>query len=73
VNVKEFDDGDRAAQERFKKFSSVDRFEADLSAGDVLYTPPGWWHEVDSLSEGISITVPFSMRQNSPVPPNFVS
>jgi len=31
---------------------------ADLDAGDILYTPPGWWHHVTSVTKSLSVLVP---------------
>ena len=29
------------------------------SPGDVLYTPPGWWHHVTSKTPSVSVLAPF--------------
>ena len=47
-----------------KMYPSVDEarwYRADLHPGDVLYTPPGWWHHVTSLEESVSVLLPFDM------------
>jgi len=35
-----------------------------LEPGDVLYTPPGWWHLVTTMQEGpsVSVLVPFDVQ-----------
>lgn len=40
-------------------YSYANWMVADLNAGDILYTPPGWWHIVFSESSSVSILVPF--------------
>ncbi|KAK9680186.1 hypothetical protein K7432_016013 [Basidiobolus ranarum] len=46
---------------RFPKITQADIYIVDLKPGDVLYTPPGYWHEVTSLTNSISVTVPWDM------------
>lgn len=36
--------------------SKLPRYEFELSAGDMLYIPPAWWHWVYSCSASISVT-----------------
>ena len=36
-------------------------FIAELGPGDVLYTPPGWWHQVVSEDSCVSVLLPFDM------------
>ena len=38
------------------------RFEADVSAGDVMFVPSLWWHQVENLSPTISLTANFADR-----------
>ncbi|ORX94059.1 Clavaminate synthase-like protein [Basidiobolus meristosporus CBS 931.73] len=46
---------------RFPKITDADIYIVDLEPGDVLYTPPGCWHEVTSMTNSISVTVPWDM------------
>jgi lysine-specific demethylase 8 len=39
----------------FPKFQSARRLECIVQAGDLLFLPAYWWHQVYSLDEGISI------------------
>ncbi|KAG0347745.1 hypothetical protein BGZ54_004831, partial [Gamsiella multidivaricata] len=47
--------------ERWPKIKYTDPWVIDLEPGDALYTPPGFWHEVTSVDNSISITVPWDM------------
>ncbi|KAG0320228.1 hypothetical protein BGZ99_004651 [Dissophora globulifera] len=50
--------------ERWPKVKNTDPWVVDLEPGDALYTPPGFWHEVTSVDNSISITVPWDMDVN---------
>jgi hypothetical protein len=52
-------EGDVAERKRFPNISEVTWCIAELNPGDVLYTPPGWWHHVTSVDASISVLVPF--------------
>ncbi len=43
--------------ERFKLVRKVEYLEVILEPGDLLYIPPLWFHEVESLSVSISVNV----------------
>ncbi|KAF8981427.1 hypothetical protein BGZ46_002854 [Entomortierella lignicola] len=47
--------------ERWPKVRNADPWVIDLEPGDALYTPPGFWHEVTSVDNSISVTVPWDM------------
>ncbi len=40
---------------RFPRLREVETFVADLSPGDVIYIPRGWWHHVRTLDLSISV------------------
>ncbi|MCY0988039.1 cupin-like domain-containing protein [Nannocystis sp. ILAH1] len=40
--------------ERFPRFRGVPVIETIVERGDVLFTPPRWWHHVESLTPSIS-------------------
>jgi hypothetical protein len=42
---------------RFPDFAHATAFHTTLDAGDCLYIPYGWWHEITSEGESISITI----------------
>ena len=39
------------------QFASLGGVTATLTAGDVLYLPPGWFHEVSSVSDNVGINL----------------
>jgi len=47
-------DIENADLDRFPKFAEAQPYEAEIAAGDMLYIPPYWWHQVYSLELGIS-------------------
>ncbi|CAO3662087.1 unnamed protein product [Umbelopsis ramanniana] len=47
--------------EQWPKLQDTDPWLVDLQPGDLLYTPPGFWHEVTSTSVSLSVTVPWDM------------
>ncbi|RUS18339.1 hypothetical protein BC937DRAFT_88907 [Endogone sp. FLAS-F59071] len=49
---------------RWGKVAGTEPWVIDLEAGDVLYTPVGFWHEVTSLTASISVTVPWDMSKS---------
>ncbi|KNE62349.1 hypothetical protein AMAG_07577 [Allomyces macrogynus ATCC 38327] len=49
---------------KFPKIKDADPpFGILLEPGDALYTPPGWYHEVVSVSGSVSVTVPWDMSE----------
>jgi hypothetical protein len=51
----------RTDKHLFPKFCNVRRYyETVIGPGDVLYIPPLWWHEVESLDNSISIPLRYS-------------
>ncbi|KAF9356131.1 hypothetical protein BGX26_005681 [Mortierella sp. AD094] len=48
--------------ERWPKVKNADPWVIDLEPGDALYTPPGFWHEVTSVDNSISVTVAWDMN-----------
>ncbi|KAJ3038144.1 hypothetical protein HDV00_000944 [Rhizophlyctis rosea] len=47
--------------ERYPKLERTSPYVVTLQPGDILYTPPGWCHEVTSVSGSVSVTVPWDM------------
>lgn len=48
-------------QRKYPYLADAQWFIAELEPGDVLYTPPGWWHQVISEESSISVLLPFDM------------
>ena len=40
---------------RFPRFAGATGYEVTLRPGDCLFLPRMWWHEIDSLSESLSL------------------
>lgn len=47
---------------KFPKLQNAKLIEVVLKAGDVLYIPPYWWHQVQGLSLNISVTYRWPCR-----------
>eukprot|EP00743_Colponemidia_sp_Colp-15_P007979 GILK01008642.1.p1 GENE.GILK01008642.1~~GILK01008642.1.p1 ORF type:complete len:399 (+),score=33.91 GILK01008642.1:36-1232(+) len=41
---------------QFPQFGSAKYIDCELTAGDILYIPPKWWHYVQSLSSSCSVS-----------------
>eukprot|EP00164_Ancoracysta_twista_P003582 GFYU01004787.1.p1 GENE.GFYU01004787.1~~GFYU01004787.1.p1 ORF type:complete len:556 (-),score=72.85 GFYU01004787.1:243-1910(-) len=59
-------DYDNPDFERFPYLKEAHGMEVIVKPGDVLYIPPYWWHQVESMDETISVT--FWFVQKPPVP-----
>jgi hypothetical protein len=44
---------------QYPLLENVSWCRAELEPGDILYTPPGWWHHVTSESNSASVLLPF--------------
>ena len=42
--------------QQFPRFARATAYEITLVAGEMLFLPPGWWHEVDTLAPSISVS-----------------
>lgn len=47
---------------KFPKLQEAEFIEVVLKAGDLLYIPPYWWHQVQGLSLNISVTYRWESR-----------
>ncbi|KAI8822143.1 uncharacterized protein EV422DRAFT_418574 [Fimicolochytrium jonesii] len=45
----------------YPKVAKTTPYVIELDPGDILYTPPGYLHEVASLSGSVSVTIPWDM------------
>lgn len=52
--------------ERFPLFAQAGYQVAHLKAGDVLYNPPWWWHQVENLTETVAAAHRFQPRRYRP-------
>ncbi|SEM97642.1 Cupin-like domain-containing protein [bacterium A37T11] len=43
--------------EKFPALKLLDGYEAEIHPGDTLYMPSGWWHYIQYVTEGYSISV----------------
>jgi len=50
-------DIERPDLEAFPDYASAQGYEVVLEAGDTLYLPPFWWHQVYSESTSVSVSV----------------
>jgi ribosomal protein L16 Arg81 hydroxylase len=51
-----YDIADPAARARYPDAAEARRFEFDLNAGDMLFVPVGWWHQVRAKSFSTMLT-----------------
>jgi hypothetical protein len=63
------DDADPAG---FPRFARANGFEAQLDAGDVLFIPAFWSHEIEALEANISIPFRFGTRPVDQLNPGFL-
>lgn len=63
---------DDADPSRFPRFYRATRYEAQLDAGEVLFIPPFWSHEVEALEANISIPFRFHVRALDHLNPGFL-
>jgi hypothetical protein len=50
--------------EKFPKFANAKGYHLTQKAGDLVYTPPGWWHTVQNLEPSIALTDNFVNHLN---------
>jgi Cupin-like domain len=59
VDLGKWIQGDKIERQKYSRIDEVGWYIAELAPGDVLYTPPGWWHYVVSDTVSVSLLVPF--------------
>lgn len=61
----------RAERRAHARFAEATAWHAELRPGDVLYTPPFWWHHVETMTDSaaLSVLVPFDPAPEEPVHP----
>ena len=52
---------------RFPKLRNAQPYHCILQPGELLYMPPFWWHDVTSLDDCISVTLPWDISSNEEV------
>jgi len=59
----------RAEREAHPAFAEATEWRVELRKGDVLYTPPFWWHHVETTdaASALSVLVPFDPTADEPV------
>ena len=65
----ERDEDGNPLTEEHPLFAEATAWHAELRPGDVLYTPPYWWHHVETTAEAaaLSVLVPFDPRPEEQV------
>ena len=59
----------RARQRAHQRLAEATAWHATVLPGDVLYTPPYWWHHVESGDEAaLSVLVPWDPTDDEPAP-----
>ena len=53
--------GDAAYAKKFPKWEEAQPYTCVLQPGELLYTPPFWWHDVTSLDNCVSVTLPWDI------------
>mgnify|MGYP000377363487 CR=1 FL=1 len=43
--------------ERYPLAEHIQPYEVELNAGDALFIPAGWWHQIESLSISINLSM----------------
>ena len=67
INFRKMKDDELLAS--FPKLGRAEPFSCVINTGDILYIPPFWWHDVTSLDNCISVTLPWDMEPSDEIPP----
>ena len=49
---------------KYPLFKEIESITIEQNPGNIIYTPPGWWHQVRNLERGISLTENFINMSN---------
>jgi hypothetical protein len=63
---------DEADPQTFPRFARANGYVGRLGAGDVLFIPPFWSHEIEALESNISIPFRFGTRRIDQLNPGFL-
>eukprot|EP01129_Flabellula_baltica_P001837 TRINITY_DN11743_c0_g1_i1.p1 TRINITY_DN11743_c0_g1~~TRINITY_DN11743_c0_g1_i1.p1 ORF type:complete len:317 (+),score=61.30 TRINITY_DN11743_c0_g1_i1:47-952(+) len=69
IDLTKWMEGDEEERRNYPSVEDVQWYVADLNPGDILYTPPGWWHHVLSVDDSVSVLVPFDPSSNETLHP----
>ena len=53
--------GDATQRALYPDVARARLYETELTPGDLVYIPPGWWHYVEALEGNASVLLPFDM------------
>ena len=53
-------------EERSVGVLGIPRQEVCLAPGDLLYIPEGWWHDVESTTNSVSVALRFDVGASTP-------
>ena len=62
-----------AQRKRFPNVSEATPIEVVLSAGELLYIPPGWWHHVEGMTPTVAVLLPFDMEVGESLHPSLAA
>ena len=62
-----------SALARFPLVARAKRRVTELMPGEILYIPPGYWHEVETLENSISVTIPWDLHADEQPPAHMYS
>jgi histone arginine demethylase JMJD6 len=63
-NISQVNDILQPDLERFPLFSQARPLVHDLAPGELLFIPPGWWHDTRILNHSLSVSVNTACRSN---------
>eukprot|EP00937_MAST-01D_sp_MAST-1D-sp2_P006266 g6266.t1 len=72
VHWERWRDGVGSERARFPKMAEASPVVVSLSAGQALYTPPGWWHTVEGLTPTVAVLLPFDMTAAESLHPSLM-
>ncbi|XP_072029899.1 uncharacterized protein [Amphiura filiformis] len=67
INLRRINESSYAAL--FSKLKEAQPYTCILKPGELLYMPPFWWHDVTSLDNCVSVTLPWDIDGYEEVPP----
>ena len=64
ARAEEASEAGREERRRRPKFFGLRTRRVHVSEGDILYTPPFWWHHVETSEDrpAVSVLIPFDPR-----------